>query len=170
MLSWRTTISRHLSIDLLGLRVCSCIRTTYIWIILFLIAYIRLCIATRSCSLHYYFRILSICTCLWHCFSVWHLKYSIISVVINGIHILQLQPLLISEIRLVPLFLTSLSCVNTTHLGSISNIRLSSASSAIADISKPCPLISVVALGDAGFFGIMEIRQSWHIGCKSIFT
>ena len=175
MLSWSGAVARHLSVDLLGLRVCSSVwsatQSAHIWIELLLIVRIGLCVAAWSCrGFHYYLCILSVCAGFWHLLNVLCLKYGIISVVIDSIHVLQLQSLLISEIRLGPLFLASLSCIYATHLGGVSNVRLSSTPGAVAHISKTCPLISVVPLGHACLLGVVEIRQSWHVGSKSVFA
>lgn len=83
MLSLVTIVSRHLSEDLLGLRVCSGVGTTSSCLTIFVIVDLK--IITLSYGL-VCFAILSIRTC-FRVFGTCYLIYVVVSVVVDGMHV-----------------------------------------------------------------------------------
>ena len=100
LLSWRCTVLGHLSEYLLSLRVRSGAGAAASWLAVFMV--IDLKIITLSCGLAC-LPSLSICACFWD-FGACRIKYMVVGVVINGMHVLQLQSRAFSEILFALLF------------------------------------------------------------------
>lgn len=107
MLSWCCIISGHLGEDLLSLRVCSSAGATSCRLVIFVI---DLHIISWSCRLNYFAILSGICTC-FRDFGACGIKYVVISVIVDGVHVLQLQSLAFPEIGFGLLFASVLSTI-----------------------------------------------------------
>lgn len=89
----------------------------------------------------------------------WHLNV-VVSVLVNGMGVLQLQALAFPDYRLASL----IAILPRVGISVGPDIRLSPSPTAAADVSNSWPLLCDRLLV------LVEVGQSWNIGCESVLT